>query len=121
MLSLTSLSGLLFIRNDVYGGDENYLQDEGSIRLQSIRNAMEHRSIAIVAEGEFDDSGLILKVSRKDFEDIGLSLIRTVRQAIFCLVNMVNHNEYDKKREIQECGQMIIPQEVSVIRDERKV
>ena len=121
MKSNYSLSGLLFIRNDVYGGDENYLQDDGSIRLQSIRNAMEHRSIAIVAEGEFDDSGLILKVSRKDFEDIGLSLIRTVRQAIFCLVNMVNHNEYDKKREIQECGQMIIPQEVSVIRDERKV
>ena len=121
MESNYSLSGLLFIRNDIYGGDENYLQDEGTIRLQSIRNAMEHRSIAIVAEGEFDDSGLVLKVSRKDFEDIGLSLIRTIRQAIFCLVNMVNHNEYDKKLQIQEDGQVIIPQEVSVIRDEQKV
>ena len=116
-----SLSGLLFIRNDIYGGNENFLQDESAVRLQAIRNAMEHRSISIVANGAFDDSGLVLKVSRKDFEDIGLSLIRTVRQAIFCLVNMVNHNEYDKKQQIQEYGQMIIPQEVSVIRDDQKV
>lgn len=121
MESNYSLSGLLFIRNDIYGGNENYLQDEGTVRLQAIRNAMEHRSIAIVADGEFDDSGLVLKVSRKDFEDIGLSLIRTVRQAIFCLVNMVNHNEYDKKQQIKADGQMIIPQEVSVLGDDQKV
>ena len=121
MESNYSLSGLLFIRNDIYGGAENYLQDEGTVRLQSVRNAMEHRSIAIITDGEFDDSGLVLKVSRKDFEDIGLSLIRTVRQAIFCLVNMVNHNEYDKKKQIQAEGQMIIPQEISVLGDDQKV
>ena len=121
MESNYSLSGLLFIRNDIYGGNENYLQDEGTLRLQAIRNAMEHRSISIVAEGEFDDSGLVLKVSRKDFEEIAFSLIRTVRQAIFCLVNMVNHNEYDKQQQIKENGQLIVPQEVSILRDDQKV
>ena len=82
---------------------------------------MEHRSISIVAEGEFDDSGLVLKVSRKDFEEIAFSLMRTVRQAIFCLVNMVNHNEYDKQQQIKENGQLIVPQEVSILRDDQKV
>ena len=121
MESNYSLSGLLFIRNDIYGGSENYLQDEGTVRLQAIRNAMEHRAIAILSDGLFDDTELVLKVSRSDFEDIGLSLIRTVRQAIFCLVNMVNHNEYDKKQLIQANGQMIIPQQVTVIGDYQKV
>ena len=116
-----SLAGLLFIRNDIYGGDEHFLQNEGTIRLKAVRNAMEHRSIAIVDDGVFDENGLLLKISRADFEEIAMSLIRTVRQAIFCLVNMVNHIEYDKKKSIKAAGQMIIPQEISVVPDDDKV
>ena len=82
---------------------------------------MEHRSIAIVDDGVFDENGLLLKISRVDFEEIAMSLIRTVRQAIFCLVNMVNHIEYDKKKSIKAAGQMIIPQKISVVPDDDKV
>lgn len=116
-----SLAGLLFIRNDIYGGNDSYLQDESTIRLKAIRNAMEHRAIMIVDDGEFSDTGLVLKVSREEFDEIAMSLIRTVRQAIFCFVNMVNHIEYDKKMSIKEAGRIIIPQEVPIVDDKEKV
>ena len=116
-----SLAGLLFIRNDIYGGGESYLQDEHTERLKAIRNAMEHRSILIVDDGEYDDTQFALIISREEFEETALNLIRVVRQAIFCFVNLVNHIEYDKKVSIKEAGQMVIPQPVSTIPDDDKV
>lgn len=116
-----SLAGLLFIRNDIYGGDEHYLQDEKTIRLKAVRNAMEHRSMIITEDGEFDDRGLVLKISRMDFEETAMSLIQTVRQAIFCLVNMVNHIEYDKKESTKILKQIVISKEIPVVSDEGKV
>lgn len=116
-----SLAGLLFIRNDIYGGDEYYLQDEDTLRLKAVRNAMEHRAIIITDDGTYDDSGVALKMSRSEFEETAMALIRTVRQAIFCFVNMVNHIEYDKKQSIKKAGQMVIPQAVPTMEDEEKI
>lgn len=116
-----SLAGLLFIRNDIYGGGENYLQDENTERLKAIRNAMEHRSILIVDDGEYDDTQFALIISRGEFEETALSLIRVVRQAIFCVVNLANHIEYDKKEAIKRAGQIVIPQQVSTISDSDKI
>lgn len=116
-----SLAGLFFIRNDIYGGDEHYLQDEGTIRLKAVRNAMEHRAILVTDEGEYEDTGLFLKISRSKFEDVAMSLIRTVRQAIFCLVNMVNHIEYDKKLSINKASKVVIPQEIMTVSDDEKI
>ena len=116
-----SLAGLLFIRNDIYGGDEAYFQDEGTVRLRAIRNAMEHRAIIVTDAGEYSDTGLALTISRSDFEEISMNLIHMVRQAIFCFVNMVNHIEFDKKKSIKDADQLIIPQEVPVMDDKEKV
>lgn len=116
-----SLAGLLFIRNDIYGGGENYLQDENTERLKAIRNAMEHRSVLIVDDGEYDDTQFALSISRGEFEETALSLIRVVRQAIFCVVNLVNHIEYDKNEAIKQAGQIVIPQPVSSISDADKI
>ena len=116
-----SLAGLLFIRNDIYGGDECYLQDEKTLRLKAVRNAMEHRAIIVTDDGAFDDSGVTLKISRTDFEETAMTLIHTVRQAIFCFVNTVNHIEYDKKMSIKKADQLVIPQPVSTMEDKDKV
>lgn len=114
-------SGLLFIRKDIYGGDDSYLQDENTLRLKAVRNSMEHRAIIVTDEGEVDDSGLAVRISRSEFEDVAITLISTVRQAIFCFVNMVNHIEYDKKNFIGKAGQIVIPQAVFEIDDKEKV
>lgn len=53
--------------------------------------------------------------------ETALNLIRIVRQAIFCFVNLVNHIEYDKNEAIKQSGQIVIPQPVSTISDEDKV
>lgn len=116
-----SLAGLLFIRNDIYGGDDSYLQDENTLRLKAVRNAMEHRAIVVTDEGEFDDSGLAVRISRSEFEDVAITLISTVRQAIFCFVNTVNHIEYDKKNSIRKVGQIVVPQAVFEIDDKDKI
>lgn len=116
-----SLAGLLFIRNDIYGADESYLQDETTMRLKAVRNAMEHRAIVITDDDEFDDSGLALKITRAEFEEVAMSLISIVRQAIFCFVNTVNHIEYDKKQKINDAGQIVIQQAVATLDDEEKV
>lgn len=116
-----SLAGLLFIRNDIFGGDETFLQDESTLRLKAVRNAMEHRAIIITDDGEFNDSGLALIMSRAEFEDVAMTLISTVRQAIFCFVNTVNHIEYDKKKSIEDAGQMVISQSVFTFDDKDKV
>ena len=116
-----SLAGLLFIRNDIYGADESYLQDESTMRLKALRNAMEHRAIVITDDAEFDNTGLALKISRAEFEDIAMTLISTVRQAIFCFVNTVNHIEYDKKQKINETKQIVIQQPVATLDDDEKV
>ena len=116
-----SLAGLLFIRNDIYGGDVYYLQDENTLRLKAVRNAMEHRAIILTDDGAFDDSGVALKMSREEFEDTAMTLIQTVRQAIFCFVNMVNHIEYDRKQSIKNAGQIVIPQAVPTVEDDDKV
>ena len=119
--AVISLAGLLFIRNDIYGGDDSYLQDENTLRLKAVRNAMEHRAIIVTDDGDFDNSGLAVRISRAEFEDVAITLISTVRQAIFCFVNMVNHIEYDKKNSIRKAGQMVIPQAVFAIDDKEKV
>lgn len=62
--TVISLAGLLFIRNDIYGGDETYLQAEETKLLQKVRNAMEHRAIQIVDQGIFEDKGSVLFISR---------------------------------------------------------
>lgn len=114
-----SLAGLLFIRNDIYGGNEYYLQDKNTIRLNAVRNAMEHRGILFTDDGTYDDSNVTLKISRVEFEETAMTLIYTVRQAIFCFVNVVNHIEYDKKQLINKTGQMVIPQPVSTMDDDK--
>jgi hypothetical protein len=119
--TVCSLAGLLFIRNDIYGADESYLQDESTMRLKAVRNAMEHRAIVITDDGEFDDTGLALKISRAGFEEVAMTLISTVRQAIFCFVNTVNHIEYDKKQKINEAGQIVIQQPIGTLDDDEKV
>lgn len=119
--SLYSLAGLLFIRNDIYGGAENYLQAEETILLKKVRNAIEHRAIIIVDDGMLEDDGSVLNISRMEFESVSINLIKTVRQAIFCFVNAINHIEYDKKIEITKNGEMIIPQEIDSVKDDEKV
>ena len=119
--SVYGLAGLLFIRNDIFGGDKDYLQAEETKLLNKVRNAMEHRAIIIVDDGVIDDDGAVLVISRSDFEDVSINLIKTVRQAIFCFVNSVNVIEHDKKTSIKEKGGLIMPQEVGCVRDEEKV
>ena len=119
--SVYSLAGLFFIRNDIYGGGNDFVQDFGASLLNPIRNAMEHRSIRIVDSGNMDDSGYILTISRASFEQAAFCLIRSVRQAIFCLTNMINHIEYDKKQKIGELGQLIVSQHTAVIDDKDKI
>lgn len=99
-----SLAGLLFIRNDIYGGDDSYLQAEETKSLQMVRNAMEHRSIQITDQGIMEDRSAVLYISREDFEAVSINLIRTVRQAIFCFVNAISHISSDKVREAKEHG-----------------
>jgi hypothetical protein len=119
--SVYGLAGLLFIRNDIFGGDKDYLQAEETKLLNKVRNAMEHRAIIIVDDGVIDDDSAVLVISRSDFEDVSINLIKTVRQAIFCFVNSVNVIEHDKKTSIKEKGGLIMPQEVGCVRDEEKV
>jgi hypothetical protein len=119
--SLYSLAGLLFIRNDIYGGADDYLQAEETRLLKKVRNAIEHRAIIIVDDGILEDDGSVLNISRMEFEGVSVNLIKTVRQAIFCFVNAVNHIEYDKKLEITKNGEMIIPQEIDPVKDDEKV
>ncbi len=119
--SIYSLAGLLFIRNDIYGGAYDYLQAEETKLLKKVRNAIEHRAIIIVDDGILEDDGSVLNISRIEFERVSINLIKTVRQAIFCFVNAVNHIEYDKKIEITKNGEMIIPQEIDSVKDDEKV
>ena len=119
--SVYGLAGLLFIRNDIFGGDKDYLQAKETKLLNKVRNAMEHRAIIIVDDGVIDDDGAVLVISRSDFEDVSINLIKTVRQAIFCFVNSVNVIEHDKKTSIKEKGGLIMAQEVGCVRDEEKV
>ena len=119
--SIYSLAGLLFIRNDIYGGADDYLQAEETKLLKKVRNAIEHRAIIIVDDGILEDDGSVLNISRIEFERVSINLIKTVRQAIFCFVNAVNHIEYDKKIEITKNGEMIIPQEIDSVKDDEKV
>lgn len=119
--SLYSLAGLLFIRNDIYGGADDYLQAKETKLLKKVRNAIEHRAIIIVDDGMLEDDGSVLNISRMEFERVSINLIKTVRQAIFCFVNAVNHIEYDKKLEITKNGKMIIPQEIDSVKDDEKV
>jgi len=99
-----SLAGLLFIRNDIYGGSDSFLQAEETKSLQMVRNAMEHRSIQIIDQGVMEDKSTVLYISREDFEEVSMNLIRTVRQAIFCFVNAISHISYDKILEAKEHG-----------------
>ncbi len=119
--SIYSLAGLFFIRNDIFGGSSDFTQDSDTRLLNQIRNAMGHRAINITDNGAIDDSGFILKISRADFEKASMSLIHSVKQAIFCLTNMINHIEYDKKLRIKSQDQIIIPQHVESIRDDDKI
>ena len=119
--SVYGLAGLLFIRNDIFGGDKDYLQAEETKLLNKVRNAMEHRAIIIVDDGVIDDDSAVLVISRSDFEDVSINLIKTVRQAIFCFVNAINHIECDKKMEISKNGEMIVPQEIDSVKDDEKV
>lgn len=115
-----SLAGLLFIRNDVYGGSESYLQADETKNLQIVRNAMEHRVIQIVDDGFLEDKDAMLIISRGDFERVSMNLIETVRQAIFCFVNSVKHIEYDKITEARKKG-VVMTQFVDDISDEEKI
>lgn len=118
--TIISLAGLLFIRNDVYGGSESYLQADETKHLQMVRNAMEHRVIQIVDEGAMEDKDAMLIISRGDFERVAMNLISTVRQAIFCFVNAVKHIEYDKITEARKKG-IVLSQFVDDISDEEKI
>lgn len=118
--TIISLAGLLFIRNDVYGGSESYLQADETKHLQMVRNAMEHRVIQIVDEGAVEDKDAMLIISRGDFERVAMNLISTVRQAIFCFVNAVKHIEYDKITEARKKG-IVLSQFVDDISDEEKI
>lgn len=115
-----SLAGLLFIRNDVYGGSESYLQADETKNLQIVRNAIEHRVIQIVDDGILEDKDAMLIISRGDFERVSMNLIETVRQAIFCFVNSVKHIEYDKITEARKKG-VVMTQFVDDISDEEKL
>lgn len=119
--TLISLAGLLFIRNDIFGGSESYLQAEETKVLNSVRNAMEHRAIIITDDGVMEDRGSVLFISRGEFENVAMNLIKTVRQAIFCFVNAVNHIEYDRKLSIQKDGGFIMPQEIDAVKDDEKI
>ena len=118
--TVISLAGLLFIRNDVYGGNKEYLQAEETKHLQMVRNAMEHRAIQIVDDGRMEDKDALLIISRNDFEKVAMNLIKTVRQAIFCFVNTVKHIEYDKIIEARKHG-LVMSQYVDEICDDEKV
>ena len=118
--TVISLAGLLFIRNDVYGGSESYLQADETKNLQMVRNAMEHRVIQIVDEGILEDKDAMLIISRSDFERVAMNLIGTVRQAIFCFVNTVKHIEYDIITEAKKKG-VVMSQFVDDISDDEKI
>ncbi len=118
--TVISLAGLLFIRNDIYGGDETYLQADETKLLQKVRNAMEHRAIQIVDQGIFEDKGSVLFISREEFEKVSMNLIRTVRQAIFCFVNAVSHISYDQAEEAKKHG-IVMEQFFDEVKDEDKV
>ena len=119
--TLINLAGLLFIRNDIFGGDEYYLQAEETKLLNKVRNAMEHRSIIIVDDAVVEDSKSVLTIGRKEFESVAMNLIKTIRQAIFCYVNAVNHIEYDKKQVLKKKGGIVMPQEYGIVEDGEKV
>ena len=118
--TIISLAGLLFIRNDVYGGSDSYLQADETKNLKMVRNAMEHRVIQIVDGGILEDRDAMLIISRGDFERVAMNLIGTVRQAIFCFVNTVKHIEFDKITEAKKKG-FVISQFVDDISDEEKI
>ena len=118
--TVISLAGLLFIRNDIYGGDESYLQADETKLLQNVRNAMEHRAIQIVDQGIFEDKGSVLFISREEFEKVSMNLIRTVRQAIFCFVNAVSHISYDQAEEAKKHG-FVMEQFFDEVKNEDKV
>lgn len=119
--AVISLAGLLFIRNDIYGGDESYLQADETKLLQKVRNAMEHRAIQIVDQGIFEDKGSVLFISREEFEKVSMNLIRTVRQAIFCFVNAVSHISYDQAEEAKKRHGIVMEQFFDGVEDEDKV
>lgn len=118
--TVISLAGLLFIRNDIYGGNEYYLQAEETKNLQKVRNAMEHRAIQIVDDGQMEDNDAVLIISRGEFEAVAMNLIATVREAIFCFVNAVKHIEYDKIVEARKQG-IVMEQYVNNVLDDEKV
>lgn len=119
--TLINLAGLLFIRNDIFGGDEYYLQAEETKLLNKVRNAMEHWSVIIVDDAVVEDSKSILTIGRKEFESVAMNLIKTIRQAIFCYVNAVNHIEYDKKQVLKKKSGIVMPQEYGMVEDGEKV
>lgn len=118
--TVISLAGLLFIRNDIYGGNEYYLQAEETKNLQKVRNSMEHRAIQIADEGLMEDNDAVLTISRGDFEAVAMNLIATVREAIFCFVNAVKHIEYDKIVAARKQG-IVMEQYVNNVLDDEKV
>ena len=71
-----------------------------------------HHVVGVKAEFEAEGTS---------FEEAAFCLIRSVRQAIFCLTNMINHIEYDKKQEIGELGQFIVQRHAAVIDDADKI
>lgn len=118
--TVISLAGLLFIRNDIYGGNEYYLQAEETKNLQKVRNAMEHRAIQIVDNGLMEDNDAVLTISRGEFEEVAMNLIATVREAVFCFVNAVKHIEYDKIVEARKQG-IVMEEYVNDVLDDEKV
>lgn len=119
-VEVISLAGLLFIRNDIYGGSDSYLQAEETKSLQLVRNAMEHRSIQIIDDGIMEDKSAVLYISREEFEEVSMNLIRTVRQAIFCFVNAISHISYDKMQEAKKRS-VVMSQHYNDLLDSEKV
>lgn len=103
------LRGLYWIKKDLYNDDTHGYKGLVNTRLNTaynIRNNMEHQYLKIL-DGEFEpiynpeNEIASMIVSRAEFEELSIVLLKTVREAIIMLVQSVYINEKNNDNEIE--------------------
>lgn len=107
------LRGLYWIKKDLYNSTESKYKgiiNPNLNRAYLIRNAMEHKYLKIVDNWltkpeETNDSSFDMVISQNEFESLAIELLKTVREAIILLMQIV----YFEERQKDETGTVPIP------------
>lgn len=100
-----ALRGLYWLSKDLYEKDNQYdiVLEPESREIALIRNYIEHKGFKVVSEFKFVDDifseeDLSYNISRSDFENKTLKLLKLTRAAIIYLAISISHEEKRKEK-----------------------